>query len=57
LHAGALTDELFTDAYVDELIDRYPELRRTGVVTSSIMNQEIGRLEREVANLEARLGD
>lgn len=53
----AWIDEVLTDAYVDELTNRYPEFRRTGVVGSSIVNREIARLEREVADLEARLGD
>jgi hypothetical protein len=49
----ALTAETVHGAHVDELEDRYPAFRRTGIVTSSIMTQEIAHLEREVAVLEA----
>ena len=37
---------MLTDAYVDELTNRYPEFRRTGVVGSSnLLNGNIARLK------------
>ncbi len=37
--------ELFTPAYVADLEGRYPEVKRTGVITESVVAAEIARLE------------
>ncbi len=45
----ALVSGLLTDDYVEELVDRYPSVRRTGIASEAVVDAEIRRLERELA--------
>lgn len=51
----ALARDVFTDEYMTELCQRYPKVKRTGVVFEGVVDQEIALLTMELREI-ARLG-
>jgi hypothetical protein len=51
----ALLRDVFTEPYVAELRDRYPQVKRTGVVSEGVADQEIARLARELKEIDLEM--
>jgi hypothetical protein len=47
-----LAREVFTELYMQELCQEYPTVKRTGVVSEDVIDQEIARLTKELKEID-----